>query len=127
MDPYNADAPRELPPAILLPPWMDPGYALAMSRTSFRTITTTANALAQLLDANPNRWAFGLIRGSAAPGTLKFSPWPSALTLGISATSPNVFYWYNLFTYGPMVSYQWNYVSTGVEVFQVAEVILNGL
>ena len=121
MDPYPS---RITVPTLrtLTPSWADP-LALMYS-CAFRIVGVTyvADTVSPAAPADPLRVALGFLLNNEGPNSVWFSPGDDPATHGIQAAAGGQLLWFDLFTYGPMVTAAWNYIAHTALAFRRYEV-----
>lgn len=95
------------PPAPIRPSWADP--TLVMQLTALRVTTTDLGpgGTKEVVPADPKRVALGLRLGAAAVNPAAFYPAGSGADFGWTLTASSDPLWFDLFTFGPLVTAAW--------------------
>jgi hypothetical protein len=67
--------------------WLDPGFVLLMAGATWRDVPLTLNVARQILDADPNRVGFMVMKESALTAIPRLSPFPAVSTFGLRASA----------------------------------------
>lgn len=105
---WFANAPlSDQPPRTLPPSWADPRAILAVSAFRWADVDLLALAPGRLAVADPKRIAIGFNSTEAKSGIYQVAPWADADVSGFPVSLLAVQQWFDVFTYGPMVSGEW--------------------
>lgn len=103
--------------------WFDPaavGRSLVPRMSTFTAVGGVAEKAAPF---NPMRWAVGFMLQSGGGFNARVFPDPSVETSFGVELSSSVLSWFNLTTYGPLVSSDWWLFASPLAVIQVVEIV----
>lgn len=107
---------------MVRPTWADPMYMLATNTSEFTVIPTLVGGLSLVARNNPKRWAIGFVSQTPVVGTMLVAPHNQAQDFGQLIGTNGAILWYDIFRYGPMVSYEWYVFSSGGDTLGLYEV-----
>ena len=103
----DSDVPPLVTPTLYRPTWADPGFVLSTNVFKITDYALLGSIPTLVAPNNPKRWGIGFCLFSGGPNALQVGPWPDMAVAGMSPPSGQTYLWYNIFTFGPMVAFEW--------------------
>lgn len=110
------------PVSLYRPVWADPGFILSTNEFNTRTIDTSGGGIVKLAPNNPKRWAIGFLPIAGSQSGAFVGPWPDVTQFGWPIGGAGGILWFDLFTYGPMIAYEWYFFGSLTSKVRVIEV-----
>lgn len=105
--------------------WFDPGMLNVATSIRMTTVTLATSVAKQMVPQDPTRWAFGFFQSSLTTN-LSIAPWPDVGSFVFDSVNITAAVkWYNLFTYGILVSNAWWGLSPSNVTLRCVELLRN--
>lgn len=104
---------------------MDARYLLTAAKSDLAYTLVLGAGGRAVIPGNAQRFGLGIINGSSAPDPVLASPFGDPLLAPFAYVLQPSPRWYDLFTYGPLVAYQWTVYCAGATTVYVVESALN--